>query len=127
MSNFIELDLLKDEDPSAKIYNIDSAIKESSIAIILGAPGSGKSSLLKLFENKNPSNTIRRTFQDFDLNSDVDDSTQYLLLDGLDEFRNAQRDNKTGILKKIALKLKQLDKKVKMHYCMPRNGLAWKY
>jgi hypothetical protein len=114
MSNFIELDLLKDEDPSAKIYNIDSAIKESSIAIILGAPGSGKSSLLKLFENKNSSNTIRRTFQDFDLNPDVDDSTQYLLLDGLDEFRNAQRDNKTGILKKIALKLKQLDKKVKI-------------
>lgn len=114
MSDFIELDLLKDEDPSAKIYNIDSAIKESSIAIILGAPGSGKSSLLKLFENKNPSNTIRRTFQDFDINPDVDDNTQYLLLDGLDEFRNAQRDNKTGILKKIALKLKQLDKKVKI-------------
>lgn len=114
MSDYIELDLLKDEDPSAKIYNIDSAIKESSIAVILGAPGSGKSSLLELFKNKNLSNTTKRSFQEFDFNSDVDDSTQYLLLDGLDEFRNAQRDNKTGILKKIALKLKQLDKKVKI-------------
>lgn len=114
MSDFIELDLLKDEDLSAKIYNIDSAIKESSIAVILGAPGSGKSSLLKLFKKKNSTITIRRSFQDFDLNPDVDDSTQYLLLDGLDEFRNAQRDNKTGILKRIALKLKQLDKKVKI-------------
>ena len=55
MSDFIELDLLKDEDLSAKIYNIDSAIKESSIAVILGAPGSGKSSLLKKIKKKNRS------------------------------------------------------------------------
>ena len=52
MRDFIELVLLKDEDSSAKIYDIDSAIKESKIAVVLGAPGSGKSSLLKLFENK---------------------------------------------------------------------------
>jgi hypothetical protein len=107
MNSFIDLDLLKIGDDSKKIYDIDSAIKESNVTVILGAPGSGKSSLLSLFEEKNVTVAKKMSFQDFDINPEIDSNIQYLLLDGLDEFRNAIRDNKTGILKKVALKIKK--------------------
>ena len=82
MNSFIDLDLLKIGDDSKKIYDIDSAIKESNVTVILGAPGSGKSSLLSLFEEKNVTVAKKMSFQDFDINPEIDSNIQYLLLDG---------------------------------------------
>lgn len=85
------IDKEKDQKGDKK-YLFDEAVKEGKINIILGTPGSGKTSLLKKFESNNEDVQFITVKKFLKLNKKVDPSIQILLLDGLDEYRSISDD-----------------------------------
>ena len=54
---YIDLFLKKHSNETKEIISFNDALQESRIIIILGAPGSGKTSLLKKYYQDHPSST----------------------------------------------------------------------
>lgn len=119
---FIDLSLKRFNDE--KLYSLETILKEVKCAILLGMPGSGKTTLLQHFEKINSANTEYFPIRDFgNISITLSPSTQYLLLDGLDEFRNTNAD-KISALTKIANQIQQIDRE-NLHIVISCREMDW--
>ena len=99
--------LEKDEQNEVKLIDI---IMQNTLIVILGAPGSGKTSILKKYEEDNKSNTKFIKVKNFiKFSTKIEETTTVLLLDGLDEYRSVTED-KTFVLSELGNKLNNLIK-----------------
>jgi hypothetical protein len=106
--NYIDLSLHKHSKDENKICTLLDAISESSVVVILGAPGSGKTSILEKFQKDYSSITQKISVKRFiKLITNIDTNTRVLLLDGLDEYRSVSTD-KTFVLSELGNKLNDL-------------------
>lgn len=90
--NYIDLNLQKVDQSIETICYLDQAILENEITVILGSPGSGKTTILKKYFQKYKNVQILTIKEFLKLEDQVSKNTKVLLLDGLDEFRNIERD-----------------------------------
>lgn len=119
---FIDLSLKRINDE--ELYSLEIILKEVKCAILLGMPGSGKTTLLQHFEKTNSANTEYFPIRDFgNISIKLSPNTQYLLLDGLDEFRNTNAD-KISALTKIANQIQQIDRE-NLHIAISCREMDW--
>lgn len=87
-------------------HSLDEIVDSSCVSIILGAPGSGKSRILREFDERQAKESRYLSVEDFLLRDETDLSAKFLLLDGFDEYRNSNTGkSKSTIVKELALKL----------------------
>lgn len=92
-SVFIDLYLKNVNSDCNETFTLNKIIELSQVNIILGSPGSGKTTILKnyQFEHEEISEFMHvRKF--IDLNTEISSTTKVLLLDGLDEYRSSQNE-----------------------------------
>lgn len=105
----IDLNLLEHSKEIKSPVLLKEAISNNSLIIVLGAPGSGKTSILKEYADENSSIAQFLKIKNFlKLDNQVDNSTKILLLDGLDEYRSLSND-KTFVITELADKLRTLE------------------
>ena len=107
---YINLNLMKHDQSilDNKIYTLDKIIEENEISVILGSPGSGKTSILENHydQNNNRSQYIKiKRFLKFDIL--INESIEVLLLDGLDEYRSTAND-KSLVLNELGNKINNI-------------------
>jgi len=108
MVNIIDLYLLEhSKEPKSAIY-LDEAIEKNNLVVILGSPGSGKTSILKKYADIHEKAQFLKIKKFIKLDNQVKDDTAALLLDGLDEYRSISTD-KTFVIEELANKLKALN------------------
>ena len=107
--NYIDLTLQNIEDRKIK-DNFENILKhnKNNVIVILGSPGSGKTSILKNFNNKNKELSSFIKVKDF-LKFDIPNN-EILLLDGLDEYRSLEND-KVFVVTELGNRLSKLEYK----------------
>lgn len=106
--SYIDLSLKQINAKERLFYKLSEIINNNKISVILGAPGSGKSSLFKKYFEENQSTTKNLKVKEFiRLAVNINEDIKVLLLDGLDEFRVVSRD-KTFVLSELGHKLNGL-------------------
>ncbi len=112
--NYINLNLKKHDEKDANKYFLDDVIKKHEIVVLLGPPGSGKSSILEKYENDHSKFSQRFKINKFlKLNSQIGKETKVLLLDGLDEYRSVAGD-KTFVMTELGNKINELPKNIRV-------------
>lgn len=93
---------------SKKQYIFNNAIREYDNIVLLGTPGSGKTSLLDKYEAEYEK-SFKISIKEFiRLDVNIPKDIQVLLLDGLDEYRSFEKD-KSFVITELAHKLKKYD------------------
>ena len=111
--NYIDLNLKKHNNKEEKTYLLNDVIDDNKFIVILGSPGSGKTSIFKKYEELNNEAKIF-TVKDFiKLNPEINEDNKIILLDGLDEYRSIEAD-KTFITKMLSKEIKKLGKNKKV-------------
>ena len=106
--SYIDLSLKQKNAKEKELYKLSEIINNNKISVILGAPGSGKSSLFKKYFEENQSTTKNLKVKEFiRLAVNINEDIKILLLDGLDEYRVVTRD-KTFVLSELGHKLNGL-------------------
>lgn len=111
---YIDLFLKKHSNETEEIISFNDALQESRIIIILGAPGSGKTSLLEKYYQDHPSRTkfIKiKSFLKFPIA--MEDCTEIVLLDGLDESRCFEKDE-IFLMVELAHRIQELPDTIKV-------------
>ena len=111
---YIDLSLKKHSNETEEIISFNDALQESRIIVILGAPGSGKTSLLKKYYQDHPSKTkfIKiKSFLKFPVT--MDHCTEIVLLDGLDESRCFEKDE-IFLMVELAHRIQELPDTIKV-------------
>lgn len=93
---------------SKEIMTLSDAIKKNNNLVLLGSPGSGKTSLLDKYASENICAFIVSVKEFVKLDVEVPNSTEVILLDGLDEYRSFEKD-RAFVIQKVAHKLKKYD------------------
>ncbi|MCD4819395.1 MAG: hypothetical protein K8S23_11955 [Candidatus Cloacimonetes bacterium] len=104
---YINLNLKKIDTQNEEIVKFDKVIELNQIVIILGAPGSGKSSILNKYNIENEETQYVTVKKFLKLNKEVNKDTQILLLDGLDEYRSTSND-KALVISKLGNKIQEI-------------------
>jgi len=104
---FIDLELKQHDKKNDAIYTLSEVIDFNDITVVLGAPGSGKTSLLEEYDKNHEPAQFLKIKQFLKLDNQVNDDTDILLLDGLDEYRSVTND-KTFVLTELGAKINQL-------------------
>lgn len=100
--SLINLKLIKDNDQKYNQYYFNDIIEKENLIILLGAPGSGKTTMLETYQKANPSICeIKKIIDMLNSNFELLPNTKILLLDGLDEYRCVE-SHKTFVLVKLA-------------------------
>lgn len=113
---YIDMELKKCSSDDYKyiddsIYRLTQEISKNTITIVLGAPGSGKTSILKKYHSEHQNSTQFITTKKFIKFEDAaNEKTDILLIDAVDEYRNVTND-KSFVLDEIAYRLNKLVKK----------------
>ena len=89
------------------VYLLKDIIEKNRIIVILGTPGSGKSSILQKYKYENNKTELISIKKFIKLNKNVSECTKVLLLDGLDEYRSVF-DDKTFVLTEIGNRINDL-------------------
>ena len=108
MVNIIDLYLLEHSKEHKTPVFLPEAIKTNNLVVVLGSPGSGKTSILKKHSDTNEEAQFLKIKKFIKLNNQVNTDTTVLLLDGLDEYRSVSTD-KTFVIEELANKLKSLN------------------
>jgi hypothetical protein len=88
-----------------KIYTISEIVYKTKVSVLLGSPGSGKTTTLKHISNN--SDIVYTTVKKYLRGSvKIDNSVNLLLLDGLDEYRVSSSD-KAEIIEIVAERVAQ--------------------
>ena len=98
------------------IFYLKDAIKNNELTVVLGAPGSGKSTILEKYKEEVENVDLVSIKRFLKLNVNITNETKVLLLDGLDEYRGVSND-KTFIIEELAAKLdviKRTNKKIRI-------------
>lgn len=109
IEQFINLMLEKLDDEKSSISTLHEILEQSSVKVIviLGAPGSGKSSILKNYQANHQETADIYNVKNF-IELPKTTTKQILFLDGLDEFRNTSKD-KVFVIEKLGSKISTLD------------------
>ncbi|WP_265821617.1 NACHT domain-containing protein [Geovibrio ferrireducens] len=110
---FINLELLKNnqEDDKSELVYIDQIVN-NKLSVILGSPGSGKTSILKKFQEEKQKTAQYTTVREFLINNiEIKQETTVLLLDGLDEYRSIKPD-KSFVTRELGNKLRNLSSNI---------------
>lgn len=106
--SYIDLFLKPVNAKERTFYKLSEIINDNKVSVILGAPGSGKSSLFKKYFEENKSITKNLKVKEFiRLTVTINEDIKVLLLDGLDEYRAVSMD-KTFVLSELGHKLNGL-------------------
>jgi len=107
----IDLTLQKNSKNYENCY-LNEAIKNNHLVIILGNPGSGKTSILEKYQEENSNSKYLTVKQFLKLNKTIPQNIDTILLDGLDEYRSVSND-KSFAIEELANNLNQYkDKKI---------------
>lgn len=123
MGAFVDLSLkmLGKED----CISFCDAVKASDIAVILGAPGCGKTTLLKHFADYNASESKFLRVQHFLIIDEDLSCFKYVLLDGFDELKIRNGSSSESIYK-IASKIKRIrDKYSDITFVLSCREIDW--
>lgn len=111
---YIDLFLKKHSDRQEETIPFHEALQESRITVILGAPGSGKTSLLKKYHQDHALRTRYIKIKSFlEFSVALEDCTEIVLLDGLDESRCFEKDE-IFLMEKLAHKIRELPDAIKV-------------
>lgn len=111
---YIDLFLKKHSDRQEETISFHEALQEGRITVILGAPGSGKTSLLKKYDQNHASRAryIKiKSFLKFPVT--VENCTEIVLLDGLDESRCFEKDE-IFLMEELAHRILELPDEIKV-------------
>ncbi len=104
---------------------LSEAIGLSAISVVLGAPGSGKSSLLDKFAHEHD-NSKRMTVRKFlESKTEPETSIDTLLLDGLDEYRSSQPSEKAYTVERLAEKISEIMKGRSLRFVIACREMDW--
>lgn len=109
-NEFINLFLEKlDSNDQTKQYKLDEILEQTqaNVVIVLGAPGSGKSSILKNYQENHQKIADIYNVKNF-IELEKTTTKSILFLDGLDEYRNTSND-KVFVIEKLGAKISTLD------------------
>lgn len=99
------IDIPLENTISKEVMSLSDAIDKYNNLVLLGSPGSGKTSLLEKYSIEN-SSAFKVSVKEFlKLDVKVPENTKILLLDGLDEYRSFEKD-KAFVVTELAYKLK---------------------
>lgn len=107
---YIDLYLEKlDSNEQTKQYKLDKILErtQANVVVILGAPGSGKSSILKNYQENHQKIADIYNVKNF-IELQKTTTKSILFLDGLDEYRNTSND-KVFVIEKLGAKISTLD------------------
>lgn len=111
---YIDLFLKKHSDGQEETISFHEALQESRITVILGAPGSGKTSILKKYDQEHASRTRYLKIKSFlKFSVAVEECTEIVLLDGLDESRCFEKDE-IFLMEELAHKIRELPDTIKV-------------
>jgi len=100
-----------------EIMLLSEAIDRYTNIILLGTPGSGKTSLLEQYQDKHHDSCYKVTVKEFiKFQQKIADTIDTILLDGLDEYRSFEKD-KSFVIKELANKLKDYNTLNKIISC----------
>lgn len=123
MKEFIARLYVKDNDSS--FYIFDEIINKSQISIILGEPASGKTYQLKYFD-ENSDSTKFVELMSIEDEEDISDTTQYILIDSIDEALSKNESDKTTKNNLIKYIKKSLKINLSLKFIITCRYLEWK-
>jgi len=109
IEQFINLFIEKLDDEKSSTSTLEKILEQSSVKVIviLGAPGSGKSSILKNYQENHQETADIYNVKNF-IELQKSTTKPILFLDGLDEYRNTSND-KVFVIEKLGAKISALD------------------
>lgn len=108
--SIIKLKLAKQDDFSNILHHFDDIVKNENLIVILGAPGSGKTTMLETYQKDHQNNCeFKKINEVLKLKPEYLLTTDILLLDGLDEYRCAEQ-HKTLVLTELGNVINNLTK-----------------
>ena len=109
----IDLSLSKHDSFDKETYNIKTVIDNHKTVVLLGSPGSGKTSVLKKYAEKNNQNVQYLSVKEFiKTDAKINKNTKFLFLDGLDEYRSVNNLDKAFAITELGIKIKKWEKEI---------------
>ena len=99
---------LKDNTEKEAEHTLNEIIQKNYISVILGAPGSGKSTILLKYEEENDSTQYLTVKRFLKLSINLKSETKIILLDGLDEYRSLDNIDKSFVMTDLGSKINDL-------------------
>ena len=107
MIEYIDLTLKGHDQHNDKSYLLKEVIQNNKIVVLLGAPGSGKTSILKKHESEHLDSQYLKVKEILIFYDRVKEETKVLLLDGLDEYRSAPGVDKAFVVTELGNNVKK--------------------
>jgi len=103
--SLINLGIYRKTKDSEETTTLSDAIDEYPLIVILGSPGSGKSTIFDKYSRENLNSKLLSVREFLNRDDNIPKDAEVLLLDGLDEYRSVSQD-KLMVLDDIGYKLK---------------------